>query len=289
MDLPFFGTTHHRQRRLFPAIMATSGVPGLLLGYPIQNAACKALFCFSLCRDNSGLKNVVRNLLQRQNSSEKTLLPVQEANDENFFLGTEIADTQKIVEALRDVIDACLSARGEAVREFKSQLNKMKNCKSIQSQFELIADRAHIYTSYLDLDFMLLKSCRASFVSSKTFMRCAAFSLSSEFVPPCFLTPNQLAAFVEHLTMEEILRGTKLTPAIKVGSRALYYGIRIVLEVTVLREGLPLPNGIPINSKSSTFNIHCDVPLYQSNEDGTTASVNHFSHEFTAIATDNLQ
>ena len=65
------------------------------LGNPIRNAACKALSIFSLCSDNSVLKNNVRNLLQRQAIFEKSLHRVQEANDEKFFiLGTEVVDTQ---------------------------------------------------------------------------------------------------------------------------------------------------------------------------------------------------
>ena len=120
-------------------------------------------------------------------------------------------------------------------------------------------------------------------------MYSAVSSLSSGFVPPNFLTPDQLAAIVEDLTAEEIRRGTKLTPAIQVGFEATYYEVQIVLEVTVLQEGLSIVLGIPMNSKSSTFNVYRAIPLHQPNEDGTTASVYRFSHEFVAIATDSSQ
>ena len=86
-------------------------------------------------------------------------------------------------------------------------------------------------------------------------MYSAVSSLSSGFVPPNFLIPDQLAAIVEDLTIEEIRRGTKLTPAIQVGFEATYYEIQIVLEVTVLDEGLSIVLVLPMNSKSST----CDV------------------------------
>ena len=112
---------------------------------------------------------------------------------------------------------------------------------------------------------------------------------SSGFVPPNFLTSDQLAAIVEDLTAEEIRRGTKLTPAIQVGFEDTYYEVQIVLEITVLQEGLSIVLGIPMNSKSSTFDAYCAIPLHQPNEDGTTASVYRFSHEFMAIATDNSQ
>ena len=92
MQPPSIGTPHHRQRRLVPALMAASGVAGLVS----RNAACKALSIFSLCSDNSVLKNNVRNLLQRQAAFEKSLHRVQQANNEKFFLlGTEIADTRR--------------------------------------------------------------------------------------------------------------------------------------------------------------------------------------------------
>ena len=44
-----------------------------------------------------------------------------------------------------------------------------------------------------------------------------------------------------------------------------------------------------MNSKSSTFDDYCAIPLHQPNKDGTTASVYRFSHEFVVIATDNSQ
>ena len=160
---------------------------------------------------------------------------------------------------------------------------------NIQRQFEIIVDKVRNYTSYLDLAYMHLKSYRASFVSYKTSMYSAVFSLSSGFVPPNLLTPDQLAAIVEEFTAEEIRRGTKLTPAIQVGFEATYYEVRIVLEVTGLQKGLSIVLGIPMNSKSSTFDVYRAIPLHQPNEDGTTASVYRFSHEFGAIATDNSQ
>ena len=73
--------------------MAASDGAGLLLGNPIQIAACKTLSIFSLCSDHSVLKNNVHNILQRQATFEKSLHRFPEANHENFFLlGTEIAD-----------------------------------------------------------------------------------------------------------------------------------------------------------------------------------------------------
>ena len=61
-------------------------------------------------------------------------------------------------------------------------------------------------------------------------MYSAVSSLSFGFVPPSFLTPDQLAAVVEDLTAEEIHRGTKLTPAVQVVFEATYFEVQIVHE-----------------------------------------------------------
>ena len=80
-----------------------------------------------------------------------------------------------------------------------------------------------------------------------------------------------------------------MTPAIQVGFEVTFYEVQIVLEVTVLQEGLSIVFGIPMNSKSSTFDVYRAISLHQPNEDRTTASVQHFFHEFVAIAPDNSQ
>ena len=103
-------------------------------------------------------------------------------------------------------------------------------------------------------------------------------SLSFGFVPPIFLTSDQLAAIVEDLTAKEIRRGRKLTPTIQVGFEATHYEVQIVLEVTVLQKSFSMVLGIPMNSKSSTFDVYRAIPLHQPNEDGTTASVYRFPH-----------
>ena len=115
------------------------------------------------------MENNVRNLRHRQDAFEQSLRRLQEVNDKKFLrLGTEIADSQKSVEALRDVIDARLNATGETFRQLNSQLNVMADCMSVQRHFKLIVDKVHNYTSYLDLAYMHLKSYRASIEPYKT-------------------------------------------------------------------------------------------------------------------------
>ena len=120
-------------------------------------------------------------------------------------------------------------------------------------------------------------------------MSSAVSSLSSGFVPFCFLIPDELAAIVDDITAEEIRRGTKLTPAIQVDFEATYYEVQIVLEVTVLQEDLAIDLGIPMNSLSFIFNVYRPLPLHQTKEDVSTATVYQFTHEFVVIATNNSQ
>ena len=284
MEPPFTGTLHHQQRRLNPALMAASGVAGLVFGNTVLNADCKTISIFSFCSDNSVLTENVRNLLQCQATSGKSLHRVQEADDDKFFhLGTEIAVTQKSVETLRVVFDAGWNATWESIGQFDSKLIIMSNSVSIQRPLEIIVDNIHNYTSYLDLAYLHLKSYCASFVLYKTSMCPALSSLSSGFVPLSFLTPNQLAALVEDLTAENIRRGIKLT--LKSDSRLLTKKSKLCSKSL-----LPFPClRYTDNSKSSTFDVYRAIPLHQPNEDGKTAWVCHSSHEYVAITTDNSQ
>ena len=138
-----------------------------------------------------------------------------------FLLGTEIAETQKSVETLRDVISARLNATGAAVRQLKCQLNIMGDCMfSVQCHFDSIAGKSHKYTYYLDLAYNHLKTYPVSLVSYKTSLYSAVSSVSSGFAPSIYLNPNQLAAIVDYPTAEVIHRGTKFTSVPQVGFEA---------------------------------------------------------------------
>ena len=92
---------------------------------------------------------------------------------------------------------------------------------------------------------------------------------------------------MQELAAEEFWKGSKLTLAIPTGFEAIYYELQIVLEVTMLPKGISFVPGIPMNSKSATYNVfEAELP-YQPNEDGKTASVYHFPKPYVAIATDN--
>ena len=283
-------TGHSRQRRLIPALMAASGAAGLILGNPLKDAACSALSIFKLCSDNKDLKKDISTLMAQQNSFAETMKTVQTANDRKFvFLGSEISKTQENVKAIRDVVENRFAATSRAIDQLTRSLNFFDHCVVHTKHFSNLVFKVENYTSYLDLVFTHLKAYRSAFVSYRTNLYSAVSSLSSGYVTPNFLTPNRLAEIVHELTMEEVHRGTKLTPAIQVGYEATYYEVQIVLEVSILASGISVVLGIPMNSKSATFNILRAIPLYQPNEDGSTASLYQFRHDYLAIATDKSQ
>ena len=145
------------------------------------------------------------------------------------------------------------------------------------------------YISYLNSLYTHVKSYRAAFYAYKIALFSTLSSLAASYVTPHFLLPDQLASIVKKLANDEILRATKICPAIRVGHEAIYCEIQLVLEVTLLSKGFSVVLGIPMSSKSSTFDIYLATPLYQPNADGDTASLYQFPNYFLAISTDNTQ
>ena len=139
----------------------------------------------------------------------------------------------------------------------------------------------HVYT--------YLKAYKSALVSYRTNPYPAVSSLSSNYVSPNLLTPNRLAEIAHELTMEEVHRGTNLTPSIHVVYEATYCEVQIVLEVSSIASGISVLLGKTISSKSAAFKILRALPLYQSNEDGSTDSLYPFRHDYLAIATDKFQ
>ena len=91
---------------------------------------------------------------------------------------------------------------------------------------------------------------------------------------------------MQDLAAEKFRKISKLTPAIPSGLDAIYYEMQIVLEVTMLPKGISVVFGIPMSSKCATYNVFQAEPLYQSNDDGKTASVYQFPKPYIPIATD---
>ena len=145
------------------------------------------------------------------------------------------------------------------------------------------------YIGNLNSLYTHVKSYRAAFYAYRIALFSTLLSLAAGYVTPQFLLPDQLASIVKELTNDEILRGTKLSPAMRVGHEAIYYEIQLVLEVTLLSRGLSVVLGIPLNSNSSNFDIYLATPLYQPTADGDTASLCQFPNPFLALCTDNTQ
>ena len=86
--------------------------------------------------------------------------------------------------------------------------------------------------------------------------------------------------------MEEVHRGTKLTPAIQACYETKYYEVQFVLEASIPASGISSVLGIPLNPKSATFNILRAIPLSQPNENGSTTSRYQFRHDFLSFEFD---
>ena len=92
---------------------------------------------------------------------------------------------------------------------------------------------------------------------------------------------------MQKLAAEDFRKSSQLTPAIPSGFEAIYYEVQIVLEVTMLAKSIFVLLGIPMNSKSATYNVFQAEPLCQPNDDGKAASVYQFAEPYVTIATDN--
>ena len=158
------------------------------------------------------------------------------------------------------------------------------NQQFIHSMFFL--EQIRDYIDHFCTLYTHIKSYRTTFYAYQIALYSTLLSLAAGYVSPQFLLPSQLASIVNELTHDEILRGTKLSPAIHVGQEAIYYEIQMVLVVSLLPKGITIVLGVPLKSKRP-FNVYRALPLYQPNDDGDTASLYHFPNPLLAISTDN--
>ena len=284
------GERNNRSPRAIGLIAAAAGAVGLILGDPVKDAASPALSIFSFCSDNTEIEADVENMLKQQTVFQKTLERVQNRNDENFFLlGNEIKETQESVAKIAEVVNDNLRKLEAELREIKDVIAHLYDCNAHLAQTMNLYQQLQEFISYLNTLYTHVKSYCAAFHAHKIALFSTLSSLAAGYVTPKFLLPDQLASIVKELANDEILRGTKLSPAIRVGHEAIYYEIQLVLEVILLSSGLSGVLGIPMNSKSSTFDIYLATPLYQPNADGDTVSLYQFPSPFLAISTDNTQ
>ena len=228
--------------------------------------------------------------MKQQTVFKETLERVQNRNDENFFLlGNEIKETQESVARITEVVSDNLQKLDVELRQIKGVISHLVDCNAHLAQTTSFCQQLQEYISYLNSLYTHVKSYRAAFYAYKIALISTISSLAAGYATPQFLLPDQLASIVRELTNDEVLRGTKLSPIIRVGHEAIYYEIQLVLEVTILSSGLSVVPGIPMNSKSSTFDIYLATPLYQPIAAGDTASLYQFPNPFLAISTDNTQ
>ena len=78
-------------------ITVAAGAAGLVLGSPVKDAACSALFIFNLCTHTKDLEENVDHVMATQKQFQAVLERVQTKNNENFIiLENEIKETQEV-------------------------------------------------------------------------------------------------------------------------------------------------------------------------------------------------
>ena len=282
------GERGSRSPRAIGLIAAAAGAAGRILGDPVKDAACSALSSFSLCSDNTELEADVENMLKQQAVFQKTLERVQNKNDENFFLlGNEIKETQESVAKITEVVSNNLQKLDVELREIKEFISHLVDCSPHLAQTKTFINSCKSILVILIRLYTHVKSYCAAFYAYKIALFSTLLSLAAVYVTPQFLLPDQLASIVKELANDEFVRGTKLSPVIRVGHEVIYYEIQLVLEVTLLPIGLSVVLGIPMISKSSTFDVFLATPLYQPNADGDNAFLYQFLNPFLAVSTDN--
>ena len=162
-----------------------------------------------------------------------------------------------------------------------------ENAKLIIRNNASLLSGSQLYLSQIGTLYTHFKAFRKAFYAYRNNFFSIISSLATGHITPQFLLPTQLATIVQELAAEEFRKGSKLTPAIPSGFEAIYYELQIVLEVTMLPKGISFGLGIPMNSKSATYNVFQAERLYQTNDDGKTASVYQIPKPYVAIATDN--
>ena len=209
---------------------------------------------------------------------------------QNFILtGKRKTRNTRKFSKITEVVNDNLQKLDIELREIEGAICYLGDRNAHLAQTLNFYQQLQAYVSYVNLQYTLVKSYRAAFYAYKIAPLSTLLSLTAGFVTPQFLLPDQLASIVKELGNDEFLRWTKLSPAIRVGHEAICYEIQIVLVVSLMSSGLWVVLGIPLNSKSSTFDIYFATPLYQPNADGETASLYQFFNPFLAVSTDIFQ
>ena len=275
---------HNRTRRLIGAVAALAAGTGFILGEPIKDAACNALSIFNLCDSTEDLERELDQVTKQQKLQKQAFQTVQDKNNEKLaLLRDEIRLTQESVEKIKEDTYTHITHMLDRIFSLGAALR----CYQLEGAYRHFLQSSQLYLSQIGTLYTHLKAFRAAFYAYRNNFFSIISSLATGHITPQFLLPTQLATIVQELAAEEFRKGSKLTPAIPSGFEAIYYELQIVLEVTMLPKGISFVLGIPMNSKSATYNVFQAEPLYQPNDDGKTASVYQFPKPYVAIATDN--
>ena len=190
--------------------------------------------------------------------------------------------TQESVEKLKEDIYTHISYMLDGIYTLEDAFQ----CYQLESAYRHFLQSSQLYLSQFGTLYTHFKAFRAAFYTQRNNFFSIILSFATGHITPQFLLPTQLATIVQELAAEEFRKNSKLTPAIPSVFEAINYELQIVLEVTMLPKGISFVLGIPINSKSATYNVFQAEPLYQHNNDGKTASVHQFPKPYVAIATD---
>ena len=160
-------------------------------------------------------------------------------------------------------------------------------CSDVEIAYRHFLQFSQLYLPQIGSLYTHFKVFRAAFYACRNNFFTIISSPATGHIASQFLLPTQLATIVQELAAEEFWKVSKFTPAIPSGFDAINYDLQIVLEVTMLPKSFSVVLGIPMNSKTATYNVFQAAPLYQSNDGGKTASVYQSSKPYVGIATDN--
>ena len=273
----------NRTRWLIGAVAALRGT-GFILGEPIKDVACNALSIFILCDSTEELERELAQVTKQQKTQQQAFQMVQDKNNEKLaLLRDEIRLTQESIERIKKDTYLRISYMLERIYSLEDAFW----CYQFESAYRHFLQSSQLYLSQIGTLYTHFKAFRAAFYSYRNNFFSIISSLATGHITPQFLLPTQPAKTVQELAAEEFRKGSKLTPAIPSGFEAIYYELQIVLEVTMLPKGISFVLGIPMNSKSATYNVFQAEPLYQPKDGGKTASAYQFPKPYVAIATDN--
>ena len=223
-------------------------------------------------------------MTKQRRTQQKAFQRIQDQNNEKVApLRDEIHLTQENVEKIKEDTYTHISYLLERIYTLEDALQ----CYQFESSHRHFLQSSQLYLSQIGTLYNHFRAFRAAVYAYRKNFFSIISSLATGQITPQFLLPTQLATTVHELAAEEFRKGSKLTPAIPSGFEVICYELKIVSEVTMLPKSISFVLGIPMNSKSATYNVLQAEPLYQPNDNGKTASVYQFPKPYVAIATDN--